>query len=230
MKSFHHKKDIFFDLDHTLWDFEKNSALAFEQVFKDLNMRIALSDFLRHYVPINNKYWKLFREEKVNQDELRYFRLKEVFDLLDYPISKDQIDYIAQLYLDTIPNYNYLYDGAIELLEYLKTKYNLHIITNGFEEVQERKLKNSDLANYFITVTNSERAGVKKPHPRIFEYALSLAQAQKESSIMIGDSLDADVEGAINVGLEAILFNEFRDEVSHAIPQVTHLLELKNFF
>lgn len=230
MKSFHHKKDIFFDLDHTLWDFEKNSALAFQQVFKDQNMDISLSDFLTHYVPVNNKYWKLFREEKVNQDELRYFRLKEVFDLLDYPISKDQIDCIAQLYLDTIPNYNYLYDGAIELLEYLKTKYNLHIITNGFEEVQERKLKNSDLANYFITVTNSERAGVKKPHPRIFEYALSLAQAQKESSIMIGDSLDADVEGAINVGLEAILFNEFGEEVSHAIPQVTHLLELKNFF
>src|SRR5690606_28036382 len=124
--------------------------------------------------------------------------------------------------------FNHLFDGAIDVLDYLKPKYNLHIITNGFQEVQTGKLRNSNIAHYFATVTNSEMAGVKKPNPKIFEYALNLAKTDRASSLMIGDSFEADIEGALNVGLDAVFFNEFKMEVRKDIAQVFHLSELKN--
>lgn len=221
------KTDIFFDLDHTLWDFEKNSALAFEAIFKKHAMAISLDDFLEQYIPINFKYWKLYQEEKITQQELRYSRFKEVFDILNYPIDTEKINFLAQEYIYYLPKFNHLFDGAIEILEYLKPKYNLHIITNGFHEVQEGKLKNANIDHYFVTVTNSEKAGVKKPNPRIFEYALDTAKAEKKKSVMIGDSMEADIEGALNVGLDAIFFSEADFGVTLKVPQVRHLLDLK---
>ncbi len=129
-----------------------------------------------------------------------------------------------------MPQFNHLYDGATEILDYLFPNYNLHIITNGFQNVQFGKLKNSNIEHYFKTVTNSEMAGVKKPNPIIFEYALQKANAEKPKSIMIGDNLEADVEGALNSGLDAIFFNEFNIEVTPSITQINHLLLLKNYF
>jgi putative hydrolase of the HAD superfamily len=114
-------------------------------------------------------------------------------------------------------------------LDYLNENYKLHIITNGFADVQQRKIKNSKLYDYFHTITNSDMAGVKKPNPIIFEYALDLAKAKKENSVMIGDSLDADVQGALDMGLDAIFFNESKAHVSADIKQVNHLLELKKY-
>jgi putative hydrolase of the HAD superfamily len=128
-----------------------------------------------------------------------------------------------------LPENNHLFDGTIELLDYLKPKYNLHIITNGFADVQFKKLNNSKIGSYFQTITNSEMAGVKKPNPIIFDYALDLAKAQKENSIMIGDSLDADVQGALDAGLDAIYFNEGKMIVEDYIKQINHLLELKKY-
>jgi putative hydrolase of the HAD superfamily len=109
----------------------------------------------------------------------------------------------------------------------LKPKYNLHIITNGFAEIQGNKLDNSYISHYFKTITNSEMAGVKKPNQKIFEYALNLAEAKKENSIMIGDCIEADVQGALDAGLDAVFFNENKVSVSNSIKQVNHLLELK---
>jgi len=120
-----------------------------------------------------------------------------------------------------------LFDGTIEILEYLKTKYNLHIITNGFAEIQGNKLDNSYISHYFKTMTNSEMAGVKKPNRLIFDYALDLAQAKRENSIMIGDCIEADVQGALDAGLDAIFFNENNSVVPKKIKQINHLLELK---
>jgi len=128
-----------------------------------------------------------------------------------------------------LPENNHLFDGAIEVLEYLEKKYKLHIITNGFAEVQQKKIKNSNIAGFFKTITNSEMAGVKKPNPTIFEHALNLAQAKKENSVMIGDCLDADVQGALNAGLDAIFFNDKKIKVGQEIKQITHLLELKKY-
>jgi len=225
---FTNKTDIFFDLDHTLWDFERNSALTFETIFRKHAINVNLTDFLKHYVPVNMKYWALYREDKIDQATLRYKRLKEVFDLVPFQVSDADIHLISEEYIKYLPTFNHLFDGAIEALDYLKPKYNLHIITNGFQEVQNGKLKNAKIEHYFTTVTNSEMAGVKKPNPKIFEFALQLAKAEKSNSLMVGDSLEADMEGAKNIGLDALFFNETKTEEPHSFPQIYHLSELKN--
>lgn len=224
-----HITDIFFDLDHTLWDFEKNSALAFEKVLDMNQIQVDLDVFLKHYVPLNLKYWELYRHEKVSQAELRYGRLKDTFDLINYEVSDELIDLISVEYIKYLPEFNHLFDCAIAILDYLEPKYNLHIITNGFHEVQAGKMKNSGIEKYFKTITNSEMAGVKKPNPRIFEFALHTANADKQKSIMIGDCIDADVNGALNFGMDAIYFNENNKEVSSGIKQINHLIEIKNY-
>lgn len=221
--------DIFFDLDHTLWDFEKNSALAIETIFKKHSINVDLELFLTHYVPINIKYWELYRVDEITQYELRLGRLKDTFVLLNYEITDDEIIFLSDEYIEYLPKFNYLFDGAIEILEYLKSKYNLHIITNGFKEIQDNKIQNSNIGHYFKTITNSESAGVKKPNPKIFEHAVAFANAKKEHSIMIGDCIEADVNGALNFGMDAILFNIDSTKKYQNIKQVSHLLELKSY-
>ena len=219
--------DVFFDLDHTLWDFEKNSALAFETIFKNYQIEIDLDKFLVHYIPINLKYWEMYRTEQITQTQLRYGRLKDTFDLIQYQIDDDKINFLSDKYIYYLPKYNHLFDGTIEILEYLKPKYKLHIITNGFAEIQNNKLNNANISHYFQTITNSEMAGVKKPNPIIFKHALDKSKAKKENSIMIGDCLEADIYGAIHSGFDAILFNEHKKTIPENIKQVHHLLELK---
>jgi YjjG family noncanonical pyrimidine nucleotidase len=221
--------DVFFDLDHTLWDFEKNSALAFETVFKQQQLDIDMSEFLPIYIPMNREYWERYRKDEISQKELRFGRLKDSFDLLKFNIDDDLILVLSEQYIRYLPTFNHLFDGTIEILEYLKAKYNLHIITNGFAEVQDNKLNNSYITHYFKTITNSEMAGVKKPNSLIFEFALDLAKAKKENSIMIGDCIEADVQGALDAGLDAIFFNEHNAIVTDNIKQVNHLLELKKY-
>ena len=222
-------KDVFFDLDHTLWDFDRNSELTFEAIFNKNHPTIETKDFIEKYVPINQACWKLYQYDKITHAELRYNRLKHSFDAIDYIISDEEIDSIANDYIRFLPENNHLFEGAIELLDYLKPKYNLHIITNGFADVQFKKLNNSKIGSYFHSITNSEMAGVKKPNPIIFRYALDLAKAQKEFSIMIGDCLEADVQGALDAGLDAIFFNGSNVQVEQNIKQVSHLLELKKY-
>ena len=229
MRPFQNKTDIFFDLDHTLWDFEKNSALAFETIFKKHDLRFDLELFLSHYTPTNLKYWKLYRDEKISTEDLRYLRLKEVFDLMNVVVEESTIHLLSQEYIHYLPQFNHLYEGALELLHYLFPKYRLHIITNGFDLVQSRKLKNANIEAYFKTVTNCEMAGVKKPNPLIFEYAISKAKTVKEQTVMIGDSLEADIEGAMNIGMDVIYFNEFKNQINLEIPNVFHLSEIKQY-
>lgn len=229
MRLFQNKTDIFFDLDHTLWDFEKNSALAFETIFQKHNLAFHLPLFLSHYTPTNLKYWKLYRDEKISTDELRYLRLKEVFDLMDEEVEDSLIHLLSQEYIHFLPQFNHLYEGALELLDYLHPKYQLHIITNGFESVQAGKLRNANIEKYFQTVTNCEMVGVKKPNPLIFEFAITQAKALKEQTVMIGDSLEADIEGAMNIGMDVIYFNEFKKPIELKIPSVFHLSEIKQY-
>jgi YjjG family noncanonical pyrimidine nucleotidase len=221
------KKAVFFDLDHTLWDFEKNSALAFEHILAENNIGVDIAKFVALHSPINAKYWKLFRDGHITQQQLRYGRLKDVFVALDHDISDALINTLSEQYVATLPTNNHLFEGAVEVLEYLRPKYSLHIITNGFHHVQEGKINNANLAHYFDTITNSDLAGCKKPHPAIFEYALKAANVQKADSIMIGDCIEADVQGALDCGIDAIYFNEHGLEAHPSITQVGHLLELK---
>ena len=222
-------KHIFFDLDHTLWDFEKNSALAFEKIFQELNFNIDSQQFMDIYNPINVAYWKLYERNEIDQEALRVNRLKDAFEAIDFEVTLEEINSISNLFIEYLTSNNHLIDGTIEILDYLKDNYKLHIITNGFSFVQEVKLQKSNLDKYFVTITNSELAGHKKPHQNIFQYALLLANASKNQSIMIGDSIEADVLGAINFGMKAVFFNPENETVSHnQIIQIQKLIQLKN--
>ncbi|MEP2936738.1 MAG: YjjG family noncanonical pyrimidine nucleotidase [Gilvibacter sp.] len=200
-------KHIFFDLDHTLWDFDKNSGLAFKRLFKSFNIPLGLEEFLEVYEPINLDYWRLYRNDKVTKQALRRGRLKDAFAAFGMTYDVAILDAMGVAYIDELPKDNHLFDYAMELLDYLQKDYILHIITNGFEEVQHKKLKNANIASFFTTVTTSEDAGVKKPNPYIFKLALERSGATPEQSVMIGDSFEADVLGARAQGFHTIFFN-----------------------
>ena len=224
-----HISHVFFDLDHTLWDFDKNSGLTFEKIFKLNNIDVNLKEFLEVYEPINLSYWKLYREEKIDKESLRYKRLSDTFNALDYKVKARVINKLSADYIDHLCTFNHLFDGTIEILDYLAPKYHLHIITNGFKEVQQGKLNNANINQYFKTVTNSEMVGVKKPNPKIFNHALSKAKANIENSIMIGDNLEADILGALDIGLDAICFNYHNENLTNGIKFVDNLLDLKHY-
>jgi len=226
---FHHKKHLFFDLDHTLWDFDKNSALTFDKIFKDHHIEVNLQDFLDVYAPINLQYWELYREEKIDKASLRFGRLDDAFTALSYPVAKELIDTLSEDYITYLSTFNHLIEGTLEILDHLNSNYHLHIITNGFKVVQHGKLKKSGINSYFNTVTNSEMVGVKKPNRKMFDYALSEAQANVTDSLMIGDNLEADVLGALNMGMDAVCFNYHKVEVPKDIPAINRLVELKQY-
>ena len=222
-------KDIFFDLDHTLWDFDKNSKYTFKKILNDNKINIDLDIFLKTYIPINNDYWKLYRENNISKDKLRYGRLIDTFKALDRDVSDKIIYKLSDDYIKHLSSFNFLIDETIPILKYLDSKYNLHIITNGFQEVQNLKLINSGIDNFFKTVTNSEMAGVKKPNQKIFQLAINKANADFNSSIMIGDNLEADINGAFNVGMDAILFNYHKISVPKGVTSINNLNQLKDY-
>lgn len=221
--------DVFFDLDHTLWDFDKNSALTFKKIFDINNIDIHIDLFLEHYVPINLKYWKLYREEKVTKEALRFGRLNEAFLAVNVVVEQEVIHKLSNDYIEHLSNFNHLFDHTFEILDYLKTNYKLHIITNGFDEVQHKKMQKSNILHYFDTITNSEMAGVKKPNPKIFNHALEKANTNAESSIMIGDSLEADILGAKHIGMDVIFFDINNIVLEEDIKQVNNLISLKHY-
>ncbi len=222
-------KHVFFDLDHTLWDFEANSDVAFETIFKMHNVTVDIHKFLKNYRIINNKYWKLYREDKVTKAELSFGRLNDTFKTIKYTVTPSLIHNLSKSYIDVLPNNNKLFEGAIEILNYLKPKYELHIITNGFNEVQYKKLVNSGLSGYFDKVITSEEAGVKKPNPIIFNYALKKANAKVQESVMIGDNWEADIMGAKEIGFDVIFCNFNNSLVSQNIKSVSNLLAIKQY-
>ncbi len=221
--------DVFFDLDHTLWDFERNSALTFEKIFLENGVAVNLDDFLEVYVPQNLAFWKLYREERISKTDLRYQRLKKVFDMLGKSVSDETINLLSDEYIVNLSSFDHLFPGTIDILDYLKGSYRLHIITNGFQEIQEKKMRNSNIHAYFDKIIDSEMAGVKKPNPIIFELALYTAEATPEKSLMIGDNLEADIQGAQAVGFHAMHFNA-HGEAPHVLCPIIHKLhEIKTY-
>ncbi|MFD0796667.1 YjjG family noncanonical pyrimidine nucleotidase [Maribacter chungangensis] len=221
--------DVFFDLDHTLWDFEKNSALTFERILPEHDITVPLKKFLEVYVPANLVFWRMYREERITKAELRYQRLKSVFDRLEYQVSDRTINSIAEAYIDQLSSHTNLFPNAQEVLDYLKPNYQLHIITNGFQEIQEKKLRNAGIYTYFKQVIDSEMAGVKKPNPVIFNLALEKANVRPETSLMIGDSLEADILGAKAAGLHALHFNAHGEARHEHSPMIGELREIKTY-
>ncbi len=221
--------DVFFDLDHTLWDFDKNSMLAFERVLQKHKIEVNLNDFIKIYEPINFDYWKLFREDKVSKLDLRRGRLIDTFNVMNMTFKMNEIDQMAETYIDELPGNNHLFEGAENILAYLKERYFLHIITNGFDKVQRLKLEKSGIQKFFTTITTSEEIGVKKPNPLIFSAAVQKAETHTNSSIMIGDSYEADILGADNAGMKTIFYNYRKETIPSKFNIIDNLIELKRY-
>jgi len=224
----HKVQHIFFDLDHTLWDFEKNSGATFKSIFKELNFEFSLEVFLDFYNPINHYYWKQYRENMISEVELRYLRLEKTFEAMKVSFSQSLLERVAELYIQQLSTHTELFEDTISVLEYLSSKYTLHIITNGFEHVQQRKLENSGIARFFKTVLTAEKIGVKKPHPTIFLSAMKTAEVLPEHAVMIGDSLEADIQGALKLGMQAIHFNYHKEAYHEECLIIDRLSDLTN--
>jgi putative hydrolase of the HAD superfamily len=228
-------KDLFFDLDHTIWDFELNS----KETLWDLHLKYELEakginnfdEFYSIYSVHNHRLWDRYSKGFIKQEELRWKRI--YLSLLDYKIADEALSKEMSVdYLTILPDKKNLFPYTIEILEYLKNKdYTMHLITNGFESVQFKKIKNSNLADYFTEVITSEASNSLKPNKEIFEYALKASNAKLETSIMIGDNESADIQGAINAGMDSIFVNHL--QIQPTVPAthtITHLKELENIF
>lgn len=224
---------IFFDLDRTLWDFERNSAETLRELFDGLKLGHAgipdAEAFVRLYIEKNDLCWALYRENKISKDRLRTERF--VLALAAFGIHDDALALeLAETYVERSPLKTGLLPHTLETLAYLAKKYTLHIITNGFEEVQHIKLKQSGLEPYFKTVTTSERAGCKKPDAQIFRHALAVAGAYTFNSLMVGDDFAVDVAGALAAGLKAIHFAPDPNVLTpQGVPRIYDLQELRQW-
>ncbi len=225
-------KNIFFDLDRTIWDFDKNAIDTFKEIFIKYDLEKIFKTFDKFYLTYikhNDNLWSEYRKGNIEKSILSYKRFSltlEEFGVVDDELAKE----IAQDYITISPTKKQLFPFAHETLEYLFKKYKLHIITNGFNEVQFTKLENSDLDKYFIKVFTSEDAGAQKPNPIIFEHALKNVNANLNDSIMIGDDLEVDILGAKKFGLDQIFFNPksagHSENITHEIKSLKELQEI----
>lgn len=230
-----HYKHLFFDLDHTLWDFDANARITLEQMHIDFKLaERGVHDFElfhQNYLQHNEKLWARYRNGYIKQEELRLKRMW--LSLLDFKIADQTLAReMSDRFLELLPTRTLLFPNTIDVLEYLKTKgYQMHIITNGFEKTQHGKLNSSGLSPYFTHVITSEGSNSLKPHKEIFEYALAKAGAAVHESIMIGDTLEVDILGAKEVGMDQVHTN-FTDVVQDIKPTytVTDLIQLKQLF
>ena len=228
------KKHIFFDLDRTLWDFETNSHETLLEICEKHNLtNLGINnyfDFINKYKGINEKLWDLYRDNKITQKDLRRERFQQTFS--QYQITDFQLsEKIGEDYIKICPRKTKLYPYTIEVLDYLQSKYQLHIITNGFHKTQHIKLEHSNLTPYFHQIITSEKAGVKKPNPKIFEFSLSKANANAEESVYIGDDLEVDVLGCQNCGIDGVYFNPKKNEhQENPKHEISCLSELKGLF
>jgi len=220
-------KHIYFDLDRTLWDFDNNARETFIEIYTNRNLEPIFGNFetfFSTYNHYNDLLWKDYREGKIEKSVLSYKRF--TLTLNDFGVNDDELaKKIAADYITISPTKKRLFPYVHETLDYLSGKYQLHIITNGFNEVQYTKLKNSNLDKYFKNVFTSEDAGAQKPSSIIFEHALKLSHANRNESLMIGDDLEVDVLGARNVGLDQIFFNP--EQIKHNEKVTYEILSLK---
>lgn len=228
-------KHLFFDLDHTLWDFDANARHTLEQLHIDLKLvDRGIHDFdlfYRNYIGHNERLWARYRNGYIRQEELRLKRMW--LTLLDFKIADETLArQLSELFLQLLPSRTLLFPQTIEVLDYLTKKgYRLHIITNGFETTQMSKLTHSGLRPYFDVIVTSESSSSLKPDARIFAYALEQSGALVQESIMIGDSLDVDILGAHNAGWDQVHVN-FNGLPQNFTPTFTvrQLHELKSIF
>lgn len=222
--------DIFFDLDRTLWDFETNSMNVLKHLYREYSLskyHPSFELFLKKYQEQNELLWQQYYRQEISKDDVRVLRFYYVLGK-DKELSEElSLFYLEQSVFETA-----IFPNTIDTLAYLKAKgYKLHIITNGFQEVQHQKLANSKLIDYFETVTTSEETGFHKPDMRTFQFALDKAKTTAQLSAMVGDDLITDISGAINAGMLSIYFNPQRTQANHqATYEISNLVLLKKIF
>ena len=227
-------RHIFFDLDNTLWDHRKNAVLTLNDLFEkqQINAKfdIAFEDFHARYNEVNEDLWVKIRDGIIDKDFLRKRRFYDTFSHFGIN-DEERSDFFEKHFLDEIINYNELVPGATEILDYLSAKgYQLHIISNGFDEVNFRKVQNSGIEKYFGAIVNADDARAMKPDERIFEYALLQANAELSETILIGDDWVADIQGGKSFGLDVIFFDSLNEgRTEEGLKVVTDLLEIKKY-
>ena len=227
-------KHIFFDLDHTIWDFDRNAQETLTELYHKYKLdTVGLSScdsFIERYTENNQLLWADYHMGRISKAQLRSERFHKTF--IELGVVPAQIpSQFEEDYVQFGPTKTNLFEGTEKVLTYLQKKYTLHIISNGFKETTLKKMELCNLNPYFSNVIISEDVGVNKPDKAIFEYALNIASAQKQESIMIGDSLEADIRGAQDFGMKAIFFNPLnREKPSDVAWQILHLEELLQHF
>ena len=223
---------LFFDLDRTLWDFDTNSQLALQEIFQSEELEARLNTkfnkFYSQYVKENELCWDDYRLGVMSKEDLRFERFLRTLKQFNSS-DKDLAIKMGDLYVAKSPMKTALIDGTKEVLDVLSQQgYRMHIITNGFEEIQHIKLSNSGIDKYFEEIITSERAGVKKPHEQIFLHSLKLANAHPHDSVMIGDDLPVDILGAKSVGMKQVYFNPegipHQEEITKEIKSLKEML------
>jgi len=228
-------KHLFFDLDHTLWDFNANAKATLTDLYAffelDKTIAVPFDDFYVKYLYHNEILWDKYHNGLITADDLKWKRMYRT--LLDFKIGNEELSkQLSGKFLELLPTKKILFPHTTELLEYLLAKkYVLHLITNGFEKTQWSKINNSGLAKYFTHMITSEASNSLKPKKEIFEYAMNKAGATLKESIMLGDNLDADIQGAINAGMDSVFVNHI-NATAHVKPTYTiyHLKELELIF
>ncbi|WP_128546299.1 YjjG family noncanonical pyrimidine nucleotidase [Larkinella soli] len=224
-------KHLFFDLDHTLWDFDRNSMESICELYEQFRLTElgieSAEEFNRHFLTINRRLWAEYDNNRLTHSDIRHRRFRMVMNALgvtDHSIC----DELNEAYLRVLPRKPHLMESAMEVLDYLKNRYVLHIITNGFDEIQALKMASSNLTDYFQEIITNQRAEAKKPDPRIFDFALTVTGADVQESLMIGDNYDADVRGALNAGMDVVYYNYTTRPVDGPAPtyEIQHLKEL----
>ncbi len=220
-------KHIFFDLDHTLWDFERNAEETKREMFDRFQLKDrgieSFDAFKEIYTGINLALWACYREDTIGKEELNFRRFYDTLCILGIN-DRNLGESMASAFIEGISAKTYLFPYAKEILEYLFPKYLIHIITNGFEEVQYSKLRNSGMDRYFSSVITSEAAGARKPDPEIFQYAMRKTGAMCDESIMIGDDLEVDIAGARLMGMDQMYVNH--DQKQHSEPVTMEVFSL----
>ena len=228
-------KHLFFDLDHTLWDFDTNAKSSLTDIYAEFGLGEKVTpqfeDFYQQYIHHNEILWSRYQKGFISAEELKWKRMWRT--LLDFKIGDEQLaKNLSVRFLDILPTKKEVFPYTMEILRYLTQKgYVIHLITNGFEKTQWSKIRNSGLDAFITHVITSEGSNSLKPQKEIFDFASLKAGAQLNESIMIGDNLDADIQGAMNAGMDTVFVNHI-NAVTHLKPThtVTHLKQLESIF
>lgn len=223
-------KVIFFDLDHTLWDYESNSCETLQELFDHYDLKtngvVDCKTFQQQFKKVNTELWELYDRGLITSEVIRKERFKKI--LSHFSINDESLcEKLSVDYLYACPKKAGLIPYAIETLDYLSSNYAMTVVTNGFEEIQNLKLAAGNLHRYFDHIVTSQKAGAKKPSRQIFEYAMKAHNVKANEVAMIGDNLITDIGGALNASIDTIYFNPERIphdvEVKHEISCLSDL-------